>query len=127
MPTLSSRWASAAAAVAYLLTLPIMTAMYTGSSGHKGAHYLLAFLTGWIVFPVLLLVFYSLFKFIVRKIPGNAPRTIFLTTCAGAILAWHGVPGWLAIVGGLISVVCLRLSDNKQLQDACSLDFLDGG
>jgi hypothetical protein len=124
MKNLPPKWVSCAFTLAYMLTVAIMARFYADAL-RKGGEHLFSLLGGVFVFPFLICVTVLLFGFIISKLPDGTPRGTFVAVCAIAILAWHGIPGWFAVVFGVVMIVSIHHSVSKDWRNARALEEFD--
>lgn len=124
MRKLPPKWVTCAFTLAYMLTVAIMARFYADALS-KGGEHLFSLLGGVFVFPFLMCVTVLLFGFIITKLADGKPRVVFVAVCAIAILAWHGIPGWFAVVFGIVMIVSINHSVTKEWQNARALEEFD--
>jgi len=125
MPKLPPSWSTGAAAVAYLFTLPAMMHVYASQIQRAGYDYVIILMSVWIVFPALMLPVFFLLTYLLRRIQPAVARLALLLSCAGAVLAWHGMPGLWAIGFGIYLLWHIHRETVKKYNNANALEQFD--
>ncbi len=125
MRKLHPAWNAGIASVAYLLTLPLMGLIYASQIKKAGMFYVEILFSVWVVFPLLMLAGYLILKTVIQQIDSSEIRTAILALCASAIMAWHGMPGWFAMLCGAGIIASIYSVQIKTWNDAVALERFD--
>lgn len=124
MTKLSPWYGTASCALAYFFSVALVWNQVGGpfSRSSSGPGPLAAGILGGFVFLIAFIISFMVFGLILRILRGDGARLTFIGISAAAILAWHGMPGWIASICGIVLLCYIQSQGVKMDREARALE-----